>query len=79
MRPDAERRKVRRVRCVERVAPKQHFVRLCHGYVCLKHLPPTNPLTPGDIAVLASLTQIVQLDLYNCENLQGRSVDGGRG
>ena len=64
------------VRWCPRASPK-----LCTRVMamCLYLPPPTHPLIPGDIAVLASLTQIVELNLWNCRNLQGRSVDGGRG
>ena len=64
------------LRCCPRASPK-----LCTRVMamCVFLPPPTHPLIPGDIAVLASLTQIVELNLWGCSRLQGRSVDGGRG
>mgnify|MGYP007041090631 CR=1 FL=1 len=48
--------------------------------MCVSLPPPTHPLIPGDIGVLASLTQIVELNLCDCKNLQGEDWwGGGRG
>ena len=45
-----------------------HAMAVC---VCVYFPPPTNPLIQGDIAVFASCSQIVELNLWNCTKLRG--------